>query len=122
MSCGIGHRCGSDLTLLGLWCRPAAAALIQSLAWELPHATESKQQQHVRPSGIIGMAKEILLKEMSEQWHTKPGPEYCLAPLCPAQSLTNTGNNRWSVSVQLENDQLCLPSILGLRMMPQYGE
>ena len=31
-----------DLTLLEpelLWCRPMATALIQPLAWELPHAT-----------------------------------------------------------------------------------
>jgi len=27
-----------DLVLLWLWCRPAAAALIGPLAWELPHA------------------------------------------------------------------------------------
>ena len=27
-----------DLALLWLWCRAAAVALIQSLAWELPHA------------------------------------------------------------------------------------
>ena len=27
-----------DLALLWLWCRPAAAALIQPLAWELPYA------------------------------------------------------------------------------------
>ena len=24
----VGHKCGSDPTLLWLWCRPAAAALI----------------------------------------------------------------------------------------------
>ena len=35
MSCGVGHRCGLDLVLLWLWCRPVAAALIQPLAWEL---------------------------------------------------------------------------------------
>ena len=28
-----------DPTLLWLWCRPATAALIQPLAWELPYAT-----------------------------------------------------------------------------------
>ena len=28
MSCGVGHRHGSDLALLQLWCRPAAVALI----------------------------------------------------------------------------------------------
>ena len=38
MSCGVGPRCGLDLALLWLWCRPAAAALIQPLAWELPYA------------------------------------------------------------------------------------
>ena len=37
MSCGVGYRRGSDLGLLWLWCRPAAAALIQPLAWELPY-------------------------------------------------------------------------------------
>ena len=36
MSCGVGHRCGLDPTLLWLWCRPA---LIRSLAWELPYAS-----------------------------------------------------------------------------------
>ena len=38
MSCGVGRRHGSGLVLLWLWCRPAAAALIGPLAWELPHA------------------------------------------------------------------------------------
>ena len=38
MSCGVGHRRGSDLGLLWLWWRPADAAPIPSLAWELPHA------------------------------------------------------------------------------------
>ena len=28
-----------DPVLLWLWCRPAAAALTQPLAWELPHAS-----------------------------------------------------------------------------------
>ena len=39
MSCGVGHRCGSDLVLLWLWCRPAVAAPIGPLARELPYAT-----------------------------------------------------------------------------------
>ena len=34
----IGGRCGSDLALLWLWCRPAAAAPIPTLAWEPPYA------------------------------------------------------------------------------------
>ena len=38
MSCGSGHRCCLDPTLLWLWCRPATAALIQPLAWEPTYA------------------------------------------------------------------------------------
>lgn len=34
----VGCRCGSDLVLLWLWCQPAAAALIQPLAWKFPYA------------------------------------------------------------------------------------
>ena len=37
MGCGVGHRCNSDPALLWLWCRPAATALIQPLAWEPPY-------------------------------------------------------------------------------------
>ena len=39
VSCGIGHRHGSDPLLLWLWCRPADVVLFQLLAWELPYAT-----------------------------------------------------------------------------------
>ena len=39
MSCGVGHRHGLDPMLLWLWCRSAAAAPIQLLAWQLPYAT-----------------------------------------------------------------------------------
>ena len=28
VSCGVGRRCGSDLALLWLWCRPVATAPI----------------------------------------------------------------------------------------------
>jgi len=48
--CGIGNRCGSDPVLLWLCHRPAAIALIQPLAWELPYAVgatlkKSKQKK-----------------------------------------------------------------------------
>ena len=35
----MGRRCGLDLALLWLWCRPAATALIRPLAWKPPYAT-----------------------------------------------------------------------------------
>ena len=37
MSCGVGHRRGSDPVLLWFWHRPAAIALIRPLAWEPPY-------------------------------------------------------------------------------------
>ena len=37
MSCGVGHRLNSHPAFLLLWCRLAAAAPIQPLAWEPPH-------------------------------------------------------------------------------------
>ena len=41
LSCGVGHRCSSDPALLCLWHRPAAAAPIQPLPWELPYAASA---------------------------------------------------------------------------------
>ena len=38
MRCGVLRRHGLDPKLLWLWCRRSAAALNQSLAWELPYA------------------------------------------------------------------------------------
>ena len=34
----MGRRRGSDPSLLWIWCRPAATALIGPLAWKSPHA------------------------------------------------------------------------------------
>ena len=39
LSCGLDGRRSSDLLLPQLWCRPAATALIELLAWEPPYAT-----------------------------------------------------------------------------------
>ena len=38
VNCRVGHRWGSDLALLWLWYRLAAAAPIGPLAWALPYA------------------------------------------------------------------------------------
>ena len=66
MNFSVGHRCGGlDPTLLSLWHRLAAAALIRPLTWGLPYATgvaikknEERKKRHedkgeekvVRPS------------------------------------------------------------------------
>ena len=47
-----------DLMLPWLWCRPAAAALIRPLAWELPCAT-----------GAAVKEKKILIKNVAYSSH-----------------------------------------------------
>ena len=54
VSCGVGHRCSSDLALLWLWNRWAAAAPIQLLAQGLPYA-----------AGMALKRKKIFLKKWS---------------------------------------------------------
>ena len=49
MSCGVGHRRGSDPALLWLWRRLAATALIGPLAWEPPYATRAALEKEKRP-------------------------------------------------------------------------
>ena len=39
VSCGVGHRCSSDLALRWLWHRPATKVPIGPLAWEPPYTT-----------------------------------------------------------------------------------
>ena len=57
MSCGVGCRLGSALTLLWLWHSLAATALIRPLAWELPHAAGAalkRQKKRERESDGVG--------------------------------------------------------------------
>ena len=63
MSCGAGHRFGSDLALL--WRRPAAVALIGPLAWEPPYASGVllKSQKNLKeinkmPPGVPTVAQQ----------------------------------------------------------------
>ena len=59
MSCDVGHRHRSDLTLLWLWCRLVAVALIRPLAWEPPYAAptalpKKKKKMFVLRCGLGG--------------------------------------------------------------------
>ena len=45
MSCGVGGRGSSDMALLRLWCRPAAAALSGPLVWEHPKKEKEKKKE-----------------------------------------------------------------------------
>ena len=46
-----------DLALLWLWRRPAAAALIQPLAWELPYAAGAALKRP-KTKGFLGLILE----------------------------------------------------------------
>jgi len=45
VSCGVGHRRGSDLALLWLWRRLAAVAPIGPLSWEHPYAARADLEE-----------------------------------------------------------------------------
>ena len=51
MNCGVGHRHGSDPTLLWLWHRSAAVAPVQPLAWEPPYAMGGGPQKTKKVEG-----------------------------------------------------------------------
>ena len=68
MSCGVGHRCGSDLALLWLWCRQAAIAQIQPLAWEPPNATGMALKKKKKKDK---KKKEVMSMDGSRDYHTK---------------------------------------------------
>ena len=53
MSCGVGHRHLWNLTLLWLWCRPEAIALIQPLAWEPPYGEGMALKRQKKKKKVI---------------------------------------------------------------------
>ena len=78
MSCGVGHRLGSDLMWLWLWCRPVAAAPVQPLAWKHPYATgaalkSNKQKQKTNSYKEMKVTK-MQAKELRLKWEGAPQP------------------------------------------------
>ena len=65
MSCGVGHRDGSDLVLLWLWHRLAAVAQIRPLAWEPPYAMSAnlKRQEKEEKKKKMGWKKIFIANE-----------------------------------------------------------
>ena len=63
MSCGVGHRCSSDLTLLWLWYRPMATAQIGHLAWEPPYAkgVALKRQKKKIKIKIVSISPKFII-------------------------------------------------------------
>ena len=74
VSCGVGLRHVSDPTLLWLWCRLAAVALIRPLAWEFPYATGSalksktKKTYKMEPNGYF-YNRVVMKKKLGSATH-----------------------------------------------------
>ena len=85
MSCGVGQRCGSDPALLWLWRRPAAVALIQPLAWELPYAVgvALKEQNKTKQNKT-----KIFLQRVWKRRKGNTSKSYCLKGKCNVNTQT----------------------------------
>ena len=61
MSCGVGHRHGSDPWLL--WCTLVATAPIGPLAWEPPYTTtvtlKTKKEEYKHIGGVSVVAQQV---------------------------------------------------------------
>ena len=66
VSCGVGRRCGLNLSLLWLQCKSTAIALIRSLAWDLPYATPAALNKNKKSKENITVAMFICLLHQTE--------------------------------------------------------
>ena len=71
MICAVGCRCDSDPPLLWLWCRMAAVALIQTLAWELPNAMGAALKSKKKKKEIRQHYIPEVLAVHSRTWNLK---------------------------------------------------
>ena len=90
MSCGVGHRCGSDLSLLWLWCRLAATALIGPLAWEPPYAANAapkkqKKDKEKAPDMLPGPTGNDPSRSGHQVTHVIRAERYTMRPLSSTQ-------------------------------------
>ena len=82
MSCGVGHRCGSDLVLLWLWCKLAASALIRPLAWgtSICHRCGPKNKQTNKQKTYNFICQLNLIKAEKNFFSLKVGSvSHCMA-------------------------------------------
>ena len=66
MSCGVGHRRGSDPTLLWLWRRPEATAPIRPLAWEAA-LEKTKKKKGIVP--MLGGGSDLHGNLLGRKWN-----------------------------------------------------
>ena len=93
MSCGAGHRYGSDPALLWLGCGPAAAAPIQPLPCELPctagAALESEKKRGLKDMlQITYLTKDSYFKHVGTLRSSRPAA----AETNPTRNLEDVGS------------------------------
>ena len=85
--CGVVSRCSLAPGLLWLWCRPADAALILLLAWELPYTLgaalkhKNKEKTNKKTTGVPAVVQRAMDLALSLQWlrfNSWPGNFYIL--------------------------------------------
>ena len=86
-SCGVGCRWGSNPTLLWLWCRPVAMALIRPLAWESPYAA----------GAALEKAKKTKRQKMKSQEESYTDPMYLNRVLVECLDLPGIRVVEWSL-------------------------
>ena len=90
-SCGVGRRCGLDPMLLWMWCRPAAAAPIQCLAWETPYAKgteKAKKKKEQEDWTVMWMKQDVEKTREQPSWVAWPYSYF--ASVCFILLLANT--------------------------------
>ena len=71
MSYGVERKCGSDLALLWLWCRPMAIALMRPLAWEPPYVAGAALKKTKRPKKKKLLCTQYIFFQIFEQLFCK---------------------------------------------------
>ena len=61
MSCGVGHRRGSDPALPWLWQRPAATAPIRRLTWELQYVACAALKRQKKKNNYCSYCRDLTL-------------------------------------------------------------
>ena len=77
MSCGVGHRCDLNPTLLWLWHRLAALAPIQPLAWELTYATDAALKSEKKFIILLDINRSLFKHFLTDGHETGSSIYYC---------------------------------------------
>ena len=102
MSCGIGCRCSSDLTLLWLWHRLVATALIRPLAWEPPYAMGAALEKTKKKIQIGNFCPCISAKLQLTQNQSSSSQPGVISTITITTPMGNTLSHLWLSQLEQE--------------------